>query len=178
MKSPFWLWEDALPISLCDLLLQEMQGMEEIDALVGVGDGEYDELRDSKVSWAKQNHWIEGILYNHAVYANEKNEWVRYLGRPELVQLTRYKKGGQYHWHEDWHPLEESETVRKLSVVALLSDPSEFSGGQFEIKDTEVPPLKKGSILVFPSYLMHRVAPVSDGVRMSAVCWVRGPCTH
>ena len=178
MKSPFWYWESALSPALCDLALLEMAELQSQQGAVGLGQGETNtQIRNSRICWAKQNHWLEAVLYNHAIYANEQCGWVKVVGRPEQVQLTRYDKEGHYDWHQDWGPLEDNDTVRKLSVVALLNDESEFEGGAFEMKLTEIPKLKRGSILVFPSWAEHRVAPVTDGQRVSAVCWVRGPQT-
>ena len=68
---------------------------------------------------------------------------------------------------------------RKLSLSMLLSDPSEFEGGEFQVKtdDDNVKQLEtvKGRAWFFPSYTLHRVAPVTKGVRRSLVLWVGGP---
>jgi len=61
-----------------------------------------------------------------------------------------------------------------------LSDPTEYTGGQFEFSHvTDFPANEftaKGSILVFPSALFHRVTPTTAGVRRSLVSWIEGPC--
>ena len=66
---------------------------------------------------------------------------------------------------------------RKLSVVVQLSNSNNYSGGQLEFKETEAPSQfsTQGSIIVFPSYLQHRVTEVTEGVRYSLVCWAEGP---
>ena len=71
---------------------------------------------------------------------------------------------------------------RKLSVVVQLSEPEDYEGGVFEIDDVVRPyPLNtslfqpRGSILIFPSYIKHRVLPVTKGVRRSLVTWYNGP---
>jgi PKHD-type hydroxylase len=74
-------------------------------------------------------------------------------------------RGGQQH-------------VRKLSFSAGLNDASEYEGGELEFWLGPEPiqyRLKKGQIIVFPSYLLHRVAPVTKGVRKTLVGWSRGP---
>jgi PKHD-type hydroxylase len=68
--------------------------------------------------------------------------------------------------------------TRKLSVVVALNDG--FEGGQFQINtngehNPETIPLPKGRLVVFPSYILHRVTPVTKGVRHSLVVWVVGP---
>jgi PKHD-type hydroxylase len=69
---------------------------------------------------------------------------------------------------------------RKLSMTIQLSEPNEYEGGEFEI-DPEFGVLdqavikQRGTVLVFPSFLRHRVAPVTSGIRRSLVCWAEGP---
>ena len=79
--------------------------------------------------------------------------------------------------------------IRKLSMTCQLTDGSEYSGGELEFdfrnsephqrqddkhlrKATEI--LPKGSIIVFPSFLWHRVKPITRGVRYSLVLWHLG----
>jgi PKHD-type hydroxylase len=59
----------------------------------------------------------------------------------------------------------------------LLSDPSEFEGGEFQFQENESVKMKKGSVIAFPSFLKHQVTPVTSGKRYSAVCWINGPRT-
>ena len=64
-------------------------------------------------------------------------------------------------------------------MALLLNDPSEFEGGKFKIKtnsDSEQElELKKGRAWFFPSWTLHKVTPVTKGVRKSLVVWVGGP---
>ena len=70
---------------------------------------------------------------------------------------------------------------RKLSMVIQLSDPKDYEGGILEIHANEhYPPppdelKRRGTIVVFPSFLRHRVIPVTKGVRYSLVAWIEGP---
>ena len=61
----------------------------------------------------------------------------------------------------------------------LLSDPSEFEGGELQVKtcSDQISTLetKKGRAWFFPSYTLHRVTPVTKGVRRSLVLWSGGP---
>lgn len=174
----YWRWENGLSPELCDLLLKERAALEEKAAAVGKGSGDINKnLRNSDVCWAPVNHWIEGVMYNHGLYATHNSGWDYTLGRPEPVQLAAYDKNGFYGWHEDWEPFEAKPTIRKVSVVALLSDPSEFEGGEFQFIDGASIDMKRGTILAFPSFLRHQVTPVTSGKRYSAVCWITGPRT-
>ena len=79
-----------------------------------------------------------------------------------------------------WHPDSEinginNAVVRKISMTLLLNDPSEYEGGDFEILEQgKKVPLKRGDAVFFASFLIHRVTPVTKGVRQSLVQWFTG----
>lgn len=96
-------------------------------------------------------------------------------------QYTTYDAAeqGRYDWHMDMtHGKNFQVPSRKLSVVMPLND--DFEGGEFQINTSgedkaETLPMRKGRVIVFPSYIMHRVTPVTKGIRRSIVVWVVGP---
>jgi PKHD-type hydroxylase len=102
-------------------------------------------------------------------------------------QYTVYRgeAGGFYDWHMDMilgdgHS-HFDEGTRKLSLSLLLSEPgADFTGGEFLINDGRqdaplIIPLRKGELAAFPSWMIHKVAPVTRGTRKSIVVWVLGP---
>jgi len=96
----------------------------------------------------------------------------------EPAQFTKYPKGGFYDWHMDAETHCQYEPpVRKISMTILLSDPTEFSGGELEFMTTGNKPenLKQGQAIFFCSMLRHRVAKVKKGIRQSLVMWFGGP---
>jgi PKHD-type hydroxylase len=99
------------------------------------------------------------------------------FGFNESMQYTVYKdNGGHYDWHIDKGIL--SSSPRKLSLVLQLSDPSEYEGGDLEImisKDVIKLEKRKGLVWAFPSWVLHRVTPVTKGIRRTIVVWVTGP---
>ena len=90
------------------------------------------------------------------------------------MQFTNYKApGGKYDSHVDRC---YNTPIRKLSVIVLLSD--EFEGGDFELICDDNPiklEMKKGKLFAFPSFILHRVKPITKGERNSLVGWVTGP---
>ena len=110
----------------------------------------------------------------------------------EMFQFTEYKKNQFYSWHRDsWDgPYKDHNNknfngkIRKLSVICSLVEPSDFKGGEllFQPRDQtnsditieckEI--LPRGSIVVFPSYVFHKVNPVTKGKRYSLVSWNLG----
>lgn len=172
----YWKWDDAVSPAMCDILLEERKVLQETQGQIGSASATVLSVRNSKICWVRQNHWVESVMYNHALYANELTEWKFQVGRPEPVQLASYDVNGFYGWHEDWTPLAKTSYVRKLSAILLLSNPEEFEGGQFQFKDDPVE-MKRGTLIVFPSFISHQVTPVTKGIRYSATCWVQGPKT-
>lgn len=179
--SFYWYWEKGLSENLCDLAVSEMNDMDKKEAKIGNDDGGIDKnIRISKCVFPDENYWLEGILLNYALYANINAGWNYSVDMSEKIQLTEYTETGHYDWHEDWNPyVYPGFPVRKLSIVCMLSDPSDFEGGQLEFKPCYggVIPLKKGSVVVFPSHVSHRVTPVTSGIRRTAVSWIKGKMT-
>ena len=149
------------------------------------------------------DEWVFQMALGFIKTANEKSGWNYDIESLETMQLTKYPTGGFYGWHKDGgsdiygayqkpdDPLIDG-MVRKLSMTILLND--DYEGGEFQFKfadnkrkgldkvahglktNTLTPPLKGvGSVIVFPSYLLHRVKPVTKGTRYSLVVWSLGP---
>ena len=94
----------------------------------------------------------------------------------ELAQYTEYPEGGFYDWHVDnYDNCQHEPPVRKISMTCLLSPENEFEGGDLElIKPGQAVKLKQGEAAFFASFIRHRVAPVTKGVRRSLVMWFGG----
>jgi PKHD-type hydroxylase len=92
------------------------------------------------------------------------------------IQFTEYEAGGgHYDWHIDIGP--KTISHRKISIVIQLSDPEDYEGGDLELMPGNYSfavPKKKGAVVLFPSFILHRVTPVTSGLRRSAVLWVGG----
>ena len=94
----------------------------------------------------------------------------------EPAQFTEYPKGGFYDWHMDAEVNCQFEPpVRKISMTLLLSHENQFEGGDLELMAKgKRAPLKQGHAIIFASFLNHRVAPITRGVRQSLVMWFGG----
>lgn len=179
-EEPFVTWNDGFTdedIALIDKMSESRQTVESHTEL----DRKQKEIRVSDVTWiecALDSEW----LYDRLAYiSNQLNgQFYRFdlLGFQEDMQYTMYDSAtqGHYTWHVD-HGM-TTKASRKLSVVVQLSDPLEYEGGDLEIM-TGVEPTKvdkkKGLVTVFPSYVLHRVTPVTKGIRKSLVVWCVGP---
>jgi len=142
-------------------------------------------LRNSNIAWIN-GEWIYRWIRPHVIKANEEAGWLYDINEVENFQFTIYKENQFYGWHPDYHPRDDAQNrVRKVSLTVSLSDPKDYEGGELEfiVEDTpdkrhslickEVSP--RGSIVVFPSFVIHRVNPVTKGTRYSLVIWHRGP---
>lgn len=166
----------------------ELQKIEEIqehyafeNAVLAEGQGNIDHIRQSQVKWLRsihqECHWIFMKFAQMATQANMQMWGFELTGMLEDLQYTVYPaNSGHYTWHMD---VDRGLTAqRKISITMQLSDPSEYEGGELEIftsSNVQVAPKEKGTAILFPSYVMHRVKPVTKGVRKSLVLWVSGP---
>ena len=94
------------------------------------------------------------------------------------MQFVEYSAAAKNHydWHQDVQWYGQSDFDRKLSVTIQLSDEGSYEGGDFEFEDvqTNADFRSKGTVLVFPSYLRHRIHPVTHGTRLALVAWFYG----
>lgn len=94
------------------------------------------------------------------------------LSGAEALQMSEYAEGDGYGWHLDVGP--KRTALRKLSTSIQLSAPGDYDGGDLEIFGSPPVDRTQGAIIVFPSYLPHRVTTVTRGLRRSLVAWSVG----
>jgi PKHD-type hydroxylase len=148
--------------------------------------------RDSNIVWLS-DRWIYKEIQPFIHQANQLAGWNFEWSFSEACQFTKYKLNQFYDWHADsWeNPYANKDNpdtfgkIRKLSVTCSLSAPEDYEGGELEFDfrntDPDKPAIRKcaeikprGSIVVFPSHVWHRVKPVTKGTRYSLVIWNLG----
>jgi len=148
--------------------------------------------RDSNIVWLS-DRWIFKEIQPFIHQANRLAGWDFQWDFSEACQFTKYKLNQFYDWHCDsWEaPYANKDNpdtfgkIRKLSVTCSLSSPEDYEGGELEFDfrntDPDKPAIRKcaeikprGSIVVFPSHVWHRVKPVTKGTRYSLVIWNLG----
>lgn len=179
MKYTYYWWEKAISKKQCELILEETNWDQSMTAAITTPiktNGQVNEkIRKTKICWQDPKSPAGCILEAFIRLANQQAGWNYDLNGIESVQIGEYKNDGHYDWHED-HQFFENGMQRKLSAVLLLNDPETFTGGSLEFLGVEDPPqLKQGSLVVFPSFVKHRVTPVTENIRYSAVTWMNGP---
>ncbi len=185
MKYYWYNYFEAIPITTVDTIVENCLKEELNKGTIGTKDGEYKDIkfRNSDVVLLDSNKYDElfQLMWKYALNSN-KFCYGFDISNVENVQFSVYDSSykGKYDWHIDTFWGNDSLYDRKISLIMQLSDPSEYEGGQFEIKN--VKPTKeekelmnkKGSIITIPSFVEHRVTPVTKGRRLSLIAWVEG----
>jgi len=193
----YWVFNNALSSHTCDKIIK--LGLSKKTFLArthGYDRNKFKDLNKNQKSKLKKirnsevafldDKWLMDILNDFVVKANINSGWKYHIDYSERIQFTKYKKNQHYGFHADSSvkDIDSYGKIRKLSLVACLSDPKEFKGGDFEFQFrnnddptiiTPAPELRnKGTVIVFPSFLYHRVKPLTKGTRYSLVMWTRG----
>ena len=198
----YWHFKKAIPDHVCDDIIKYgLQTREQLALTGGFGNQKLNQQqvkdlkkkRDSNIVWIAEN-WIYKELHPYIRLANSNAGWGFEWDHSEACQFTKYNKGQYYDWHCDswegaYNKPNDPNThgkIRKLSVTLSLSDEKDYKGGELEFDLRNMDPDKKrntmickeirpkGSMVVFPSFVWHRVKPVTKGSRYSLVIWNLG----
>lgn len=146
------------------------------DALVSEVGVKNTTIRDTKLcalEFTEKNSWVFRKLEQAITEVNNDVYGFDLSGFHETIQLMQYAVGSFYDWHADSGNLQFSR--RKLSFSVQLSDADDYDGGELVFFNNGVAPKKKGTLIIFPSYLYHQVTSVTLGTRRALVGWVDGP---
>lgn len=143
-----------------------------------IGGGKVDpEVRESKIAWLYANdlEFAFRRVTDSIISINEQFFKFDLFGLAEGFQFTRYDApSGFYGMHIDKML---NGTVRKLSLTIQLSAPEDYEGGELALqmgREADLMPKELGKMIVFPSYVLHEVRPVTKGTRYSLVAWITG----
>ena len=160
-------------------LLKQWSSEDTQDAVMSSGsDNDEGQLRKSTVQFLDNNdlnRWVYDKLAMVVQQGNMQSYGFDLAGFKEKLQLTQYAEGDHFQWHMDFGANEISH--RKLSITVQLSKPDAYEGGDllFRANDKEIPaPRTQGTVVVFPSFVQHRVTPITKGLRRSIVGWAAG----
>ena len=202
LTNHYYYFTSAIPERICDDIVRYGKQLEnQLGTTGGYGDvkklnqsqiKDLKKKRDSDIVWMS-DRWIYNEIQPYVKAANERAGWNFQWDWSEAMQFTKYTKGQYYDWHCDgWdqtynYPNEPTHgKIRKLSVTLTLSSPKDYKGGELEFdfrnQDPDKKPnikkckeiLPKGSLVVFPGFVWHRVCPVKKGSRYSLVIWNLG----
>ena len=197
LTNYYWYFQSAVPARICDEIVKYGKSISDQMAVTGgYGQGknlnkkqikDLKQKRDSNIVWMN-DRWIYKEIQPYVHQANANAGWNFQWDFSESCQFTKYEKGQFYDWHCDSSE-KEGPKIRKISMTCQLTDGSEYEGGELEFDFRNYDPhmrdeskhriqckeiLPKGSIIVFPSFVWHRVKPVTSGTRYSLVVWHLG----
>lgn len=142
-------------------------------------EGVITDTRISEIGWIGMEQeaiWLYDKIADLVIEANTAMWNLDVSGYHDHFQYTTYYGGGgHYDWHTDVGP---GMANRKISVVLQLSNPEDYTGGDLELNGGGGiirPPKDLNTLVIFPSFVLHRVTPVLTGTRKSLVIWLSGP---
>ena len=172
-----YIVRDAVSPAFCDKLIEEYSKpeVEKLPPVIGQGDGAIDlNIRNVQRLQLPLYAGIGATLT--AIGLNVNHELWKYdITHSNQSEFLMYDVKGKYETHVDTFHSRTTET-RKLTVLVFLND--DFEGGKFYIANGHermYPEQKKGSVIIFPSFMPHGVEPITKGIRYSIVTWMVGP---
>jgi predicted 2-oxoglutarate/Fe(II)-dependent dioxygenase YbiX len=174
----FWHFPDAMTPEAAKKLIESLEAQAQgEDAQVGivVGGVVDKEIRDVKYVTLPSYRGIGATMVGLGMSANHQ-AWKFDITHSNQTDYLKYDKDGHYHAHVDTFMKPGDPECRKLTVLMFLND--DFEGGRLFLQNGHqkiYPPQGAGTCLVFPSFMMHGVEPVTKGIRRSIVTWLVGP---
>jgi hypothetical protein len=172
-----YIVRDAVTPAFCDKLIQEYSKseVEKLPPTIGGGEGSINlDIRNVQRLQLPLYAGIGATLT--AIGLNVNNDiWKYTITHSNQSEFLMYDVKGKYETHVDTFHQHSNET-RKLTILVFLND--DFEGGRFYIQNSHnrtYPEQKKGTVLIFPSFMPHGVEPITKGVRYSIVTWMVGP---
>jgi len=181
--STFVIWANAFSPAELDLIEAYGDRLTADQATVGSDAAEgmrvRGDIRVTQTAWmdaAAESKWIYDRIQGVARALNDRVYQFDISGFSEHLQYSVYHgtEGGHYDWHVDHGPL---RTRRKLSISVQLSSGEDYDGGDLELLYGNSPTQldrTRGAFIIFPSFMLHRVTPVTRGTRWSLVAWIHG----
>lgn len=185
MKAVWHMWPGWLSDAACDSIIEHAEKIPGHDGYVGLG-------ADARIDHRVRECFVRSIARRNEDF---KQLWDEIEERFEIanrdwfgldirhttnLQFTTYTNNrlGHYDWHQDIFLGHDGVYDRKLSLVLQLSCPKTYEGGDLELDTFKRPDPEalrlRGTVIVFPSMVHHRVTNVTRGKRHSLVAWKEG----
>lgn len=182
-EDNFATWENGFTDEQIQKIIDICEEYTKVEAGVSNENSVNEKIRKTEVAWIDYNDktaFMYDSIGNIARRLNGQFFGFDIWGFQEHFQYTVYgDEESHYTWHMDRGMSHSTgSSPRKLSLVLQLSDPDEYEGGDLQLF-TQSEPItiekKKGLVVAFPSFIMHRVTPVTSGTRRTLVVWLTGP---
>lgn len=180
MLTPHLL-PDAFSAEDCDRIIRaaRSQPLDEAALVRNVSDGS---IRRAELAWLDERpgaDWVMDRIVALVARANREAFDFALSDFAESAQVARYgaERAGHFGWHSDIGAGAVAAR-RKLTMVVQLSEPGNYEGGLLELwpdGNVRTAARERGTAILFPSFVLHRVTPVTAGERWSLTIWAHGP---
>jgi len=172
----YWEFPAQLSEDHIDHMLLGSESWPQQAGKIGVDQETATNVRQVQTQHMSEYHPLSLTMYALGIKANQQC-WQYSISGPAQSELLTYAEGGdRYDAHVDTMRLSD-QMVRKLTVILMLND--QYEGGRFyfqtDLHHRQHILTKTGTVLVFPSHIMHGVEPITQGTRRSVVSWLSGP---
>jgi PKHD-type hydroxylase len=172
-------FDNAFTDEQCDDLVEYCNKQDLNEGVVGYASANEEQIRKSRIAFIPPTEFMVPYYQKlSAIVLSLNEQFFKFdlYGFGENLQFTEYvAPSGKYDSHVD---RAYGIAVRKLSIVLQLTDPDTYEGGDLElipqIENPHKMPRKRGTLIAFPSYQLHRITPVTKGTRNSLVGWING----
>lgn len=173
----FWHFTNSVPFDACQRLINSIEQLTtEVAKIGGNNTGIVDKtVRDVKKIQLPAFSGLGAQMAGMGLSANQQ-AWKFNVTHANQCDYLIYDIEGHYHAHTDTFMDPNEIECRKLTILAFLND--DFEGGRLFLQvgyNKVYPPQQVGTVLIFPSFILHGVEPVTKGIRRSVVTWLVGP---
>lgn len=141
-------------------------------------------IRSTQVAWVHRTPQTEDLYLRMEAAVLEVNTRVFRFDLSGLTPMQyavyRESEAGYFDWHNDYgrYRGDPGQEPRKITMSLQLSDGAAYDGCDLEIRAShplDVAPRERGTLVAFRANALHRVTPITRGVRKSLVIWAAGP---
>jgi PKHD-type hydroxylase len=181
VSGPLVIWKDVFTPKELDRIEALGDALTPMRAELATRMDSADHIRVTRVAWMERTPdttWLYARLEEMVMRLNREFYRFDLFGLVESFQYAVYggQEGGHYDWHVDL--VGAAVEPRKISLSLQLTDSARYEGCNLVLQASTFPHIAeraRGTLIAFPSYVLHRVTPIESGVRKSLVIWVSGP---
>ncbi len=171
---PSLLYGKAFSPEECKQILDYSEDLQIFETASGYGKTDYSQRKCTIKALEQNEHsnWIYARLIS-IVKEADKNYFHYKPEYLETIQLMKYQESDHFMWHTDTSTTYSHYFKRKLSIIVFLSEPGDYDGGKLELAPASQNNIlmELGYMALFPSFKVHRVTPITKGIRYTLVSW-------
>jgi PKHD-type hydroxylase len=181
MEGGTVVWRGLFSPTRLDALERQCDGLVMEAARLNSGTSS---IRTTKVAWVHRSAETESLYRDMEAAVLRLNVELFHF---DLIGLTTLQyavyedaQAGFFDWHNDYGRTRDDpgQEPRKITMSLQLTDGASYDGCDLEIRaahPVDVAPRERGALVAFRANALHRVTPITRGVRKSLVVWAAGP---